>query len=128
MDISIDTSELRTLVADLTDAPSHVRAEVPEVVERGALNIKNTMRDDYDKSAFFTVKGGGAPFITYDITDGGLGAEIGPEKGGQGSRAVHAYFGGANGGGGTVRDPQAAADEEEPNFTRALGDLLDGVL
>ena len=128
MDISIDTSELRTLAADLTDAPNHVRAEVPEVVERGALNIKNTMRDDYDRSAYFTVKGGGAPFITYDITDGGLGAEIGPEKGGQGSRAVHAYFGGANGGGGTVRDPQEAADEEEPNFTRALGDLFDGIL
>lgn len=128
MDISIDTSELRTLAADLAGVPDHMRAEVPKVVEKGALNIKNTMRDDYDESAFFTVKGGGAPFITYDITDGGFGAEIGPEKGGQGSRAVHAYFGGANGGGGTVRDPQEAANEEEPKFSEALSDLFDGIL
>lgn len=124
MDISIDTSELRTLAADLTQAPAEVARKAPAVVRRGAVNIKNDLRDKMAQSTYFQA----SQHITFDELDGGMAAEIGPEKVGAGNLAVIAYWGGANGGGGTVEDPQAAADREEPNFTRALGDLFDGIL
>ena len=51
-------------------------------------------------------------------------AEIGPETGGAGSLAGFAYFGGVNGGGGTVPDPQGALDAEAPNVEKHLGALV----
>lgn len=124
MDISIDTSELRTLAADLTSAPAEVVRKVPAVVKRGATNIVNELRDAMAASTYFQA----SRHITFDELDGGMAAEIGPEKVGAGNLAVIAYWGGANGGGGTVEDPQNALDREEPNFTRALGDLFEGLL
>ena len=53
-------------------------------------------------------------YQTIDELEGGMAAEIGPEKVGAGNLAVIAYWGGANGGGGTVEDPQEAADRELP--------------
>lgn len=125
MDFSIDTSELRTLAADLTDAPREVQRQVPAVVKRGAVNIKNDMRDALADSTYFK---GAAPAVTFDELEGGMAAEIGPTKGKPGGIAVIGYFGGSYGGGGTVEDPQKALDREAPKFIDALGDLFDGIL
>ncbi len=124
MDISIDTSELRTLAADLIAAPREVQRKVPAVVKRGAVNIKTDLQAQMAESTYFQA----ARFISFDETGGGMGAEIGPEKIGAGNLAAIAYWGGANGGGGTVEDPQKAADREAPKFVDALGDLFDGIL
>lgn len=131
MKITIDTSELRTLAVDMGEVADEIKREIPAVVAKGALNITNDMRDAMRSSASFGELAGG---ISYDLTREGFGAEIGPTKasrGGQSALGVGAniaYFGGANGGGGTVEDPQAALDREEPKFRKALLDLLDKAL
>lgn len=122
---SIDTSELRALAADMRQVDSRLVRWVRPVVEKGAVNIKNDLRAKMEESVHFAPVARG---IDYEMKDRGFGdvgeyaAEIGPKRGKPGSLANIAYFGGANGGG-TVEDPQAAADRELPNFEKALADL-----
>lgn len=103
-----------------------------KVVTKGALNIKESMADDFYSSRHFRHLGRSVGFDQVGLT-----AEIGPDKAkvygkGEyrtpGNLAVIAYFGGANGGGGTVRDPQRAAEEEAPRFMKALLDVIDGAM
>lgn len=123
---SIDDHELRQFAADLADAPQRIIGRVPLVVKKGAVNIKKQLQDEMSASASF---GALAPSITFDILDDGFTAEIGPMKSSSGKRGLGfganiAYFGGSNGGGGTVADPQGALDAEVPRFEKALLDLL----
>lgn len=122
--ISIDTSEVRALAADLRGVGAFVSAKVPGVVSKGALNIKNQMRAEASESTHFRF----AHTISYDLEERGYAAVIGPEKGGAGSLANIAYFGGANGGGGTVPDPLGALEAEIPNFSDAIAKLIEGAL
>ena len=94
-----------------------------KVVTKGALNIKTAMREDVRDSFWFRRI---ERHIDFDQV--GLTAEIGPNKRAAGNLANIAYFGGANGGGGTVRDPQRAAEEEAPRFMKALLDVIDGAM
>ena len=122
--VSVDASDARRFAADLTAATQRVVDQAPKVVERGALNIKTRMVGAMRSSVHFK---GAARSISYDMRDGGFEAEIGPVTGPggvPGDLAHLAYFGGANGGGGTVEDPQAALDAEVPRFERALLDLI----
>lgn len=121
--VSVDASDARRFAADLTAATQRVVDQVPKVVERGALNIKNQMVDAMRSSAHFK---GATRSISYDMRDGGFEAEIGPRSGpGEpGALANIAYFGGSRGGGGTVEDPQVALDAETPRFEKALLDLI----
>ena len=125
----IDVSGLDALARELAEVGGSVMAEVRPVVAKGALNIKTTMRDDLAKSAHF---GQVARSVTYDTKAGQsfASAEIGPVTAGQtvGDLAHFAYFGGANGGGGTVRDPQEALNEESPRFVDAVSDVIDRLL
>lgn len=120
--MEIDTSALDDFAREL-DAKAIVLAEqVRPVVNKGALNVKNQMQADMRRSRHFKA----ARWITYDIETGaeGITAEIGPVKAGAGNLAHIAYFGGRNGGGGTVRDPEEAMKEEEPRFMSALDDIV----
>ena len=120
-----DFSELRKLATDLREAGSVVRSEARAVVSKGALNIKNQMRDEAKRRHYdFSHR------ITYDIKGGldSIEAEIGPETGGVGSLAGIAYFGGVNGGGGTVPDPMGALEAEAPNVERYLAELAEKAL
>lgn len=121
MDLEIDDVEIREFVADVSDVPAKYLRGIPPVIKKAAQNIKTQQQEEISASTYF----GGAK-ISYDITDGGMGAEIGPEKRGQGNLAVLAYWGGANGGGGTVADPQDALDAEAPNLEKFLGDVAEG--
>ena len=120
--MAVDASELRALIADLSSAPKLVRSEARAVVSKGALNIKNQMRDEVARSRHFRF----AHTVSYDLKVGGdtIEAEIGPETGGVGSLAGFAYFGGVNGGGGTVPDPQGALDAEAPNVEKQVDALV----
>lgn len=129
MSFDVDFSEIRAFAADLGKVSTAVALGVSGVVAKAAVNTKTTMRADMSKSAHF---GQVARSINYDQRNG-LGfseAEIGPETGGRvvGDLAHIAYFGGARGGGGSVRDPQDAANEEAPKFEKALLNLADGLL
>lgn len=127
-DVSIDITGAEELVREFAQAGGGLVNEVRPVIAKGALNIKTTMRDDLAGSKHFRQT---ARSVTYDTRAGQAfaSAEIGPVTQGQtvGDLAHFAYFGGANGGGGTVRDPQEALDEEEPRLLDALGDVLDGL-
>lgn len=128
--ITIDTSELGALAADLTKAGSGIDAKVRPVVHRGASNIKATMRAAFGASRSFK---GVTSAVDYSMGGGmifGVGlieAEIGPRKGSPGSLANVAIYGTSRGGG-TVADPQLALDAEEPGFVAALGDILEETL
>ena len=119
-EVSVDDAGLS---ASLGRIPARLVADVYAVVTKGALNIKEAMREDAEASTHFRKV---AQAISFDQV--GLSATIGPEKRRAGNLANIAYFGGAHGGGGTVRDPQRAADEEAPRFEKALLRVIDGLL
>lgn len=116
---TIDASEARALAEDFRRVPDQLARHAKPIVEKGASNIKDQLRDEMGRSRHFRA----AKSITYDLLDGGYTAEIGPTKTGAGPIANIAYFGGSNGGGGTVPDPRGALDAEAPRFAQALSDL-----
>lgn len=120
---SIDDSELRALAADLTNAAIEVAPKAHKALNESSKNIRDAMRADAAKSRHFRFSGRISVGSPSDFE-----REIGAEKGGAGSLAHIGYFGGANGGGGTIRDPQHALDDEAPNFEKALGDAIDEAL
>lgn len=122
--ISVDTSEVRTLAADMRAVDSRMARHLTPVVKRGAQNIKDDHAAKVRQSSWFRFAGQ----VSYDILDGGFTAEIGPRAEGAGRLENIAYFGGSNGGGGTVEDPQAAGDRELPNFSRALAEAAEGLI
>lgn len=125
MRIKVDTSEIHSLVADMTGVDSRLARWVRPVVEKGALNVKNDMQEKARNSKHFK---GMAKGISYDMQQGGFGetgvyaAEIGPTKGSPGALGNIAYFGTSRGGG-TVEHPDAALQREAPKFSEALADL-----
>lgn len=126
--MAADVSELRALVSDLGAVAPKVVRGIPPVVHKGANNIRRSMQKDLSQSRYFKQ---GARSITYDfkIDGDGAEAEIGPDKSTGHASFVHiAYWGGANGGGGTVRPPEGPLEDEAPRFEQALSKLLDGVL
>ncbi|HHU10248.1 MAG TPA: hypothetical protein GXZ60_09575 [Intrasporangiaceae bacterium] len=125
--ISIDTSELDALASDLQQLPPKVTRGLPAVVRKGAVNIKNDWREAAAKSRHFKI----APTISFDekAASDGFEAEIGPNRHYRAARlAGIAHFGGVNGGGGTIGDPQRFADAEEPGFAKAVADLVGDLL
>lgn len=130
--IEVDDSELRALAADLSRAQSRAPNLVDPVLKKAAQNVKEEMAADAAGSRYFDEM---ASSITYDRDTrlGQEGYEIGPDKsrGGKAGRAARlaniAYFGGANGGGGTL-DIEKPLRSEEPRLMKALDDALKDVL
>lgn len=117
-DVTIDVSEVRALAADMTRVDSRLTRHLIPVVDKAAANVKDDLRAVASRSRHFRL----VPTISYDKPSP-YEAEIGPVKGGAGSLANIAYFGGSNGGGGTLEDPRGAMDREAPRFERALADV-----
>lgn len=122
--MQIDVSEIRELIADFSQVPAQLARHARPVVSKGALNIKNQLRDEAKASRTL----GFDRFIDYDLVDDGFGAEIGPRKEARGSLANIAYFGGVYGGGGTVPDPRGALEAEAPRFMQELAKLGEDLL
>ena len=123
MTVSVDAGELRALSFDLARIPDKVQKGVRPVVVKGAMQVRDKMRKDMRESPSFK---GNARNISYDlkVDGGGVEAEIGPKP----TWLAHiAYFGGANGGGGTVDILGPLGEEVEP-FVSALSDLFEGIL
>ena len=128
MKVTIDTTDLATLSADLTKAGAVAKRELRPILSKGALNIKKQLKKEMFASRHF--KGAGSA-ISYDIKADGtsLIADIGPssEDGSPGNLANIAYFGSSRGGG-TVPNPKGALEAEAPNLEKYLTDLVDGLL
>lgn len=130
MDLHFDASDFTALARDLDRAAaSDLVGKVEPVVARGALNVKNAMQADMGQSRSF---GQVARAISYDVDrfTEHVRAEVGPVSAGRqvGDLAHFAYFGGANGGGGTVQDPEYLLDREAPALEKYVGAILDGLL
>ncbi|MFW7414756.1 hypothetical protein [Demequina sp. SO4-18] len=123
-----DVSQVRAFSSDLAKAGAVAAPLVRAVVMKGAVNVKAAMREDMQDSLHFRSI---ARSIDFDVAAerDGFSAEIGPRhgEGEPGNLANIAYFGTSRGGG-TVRDPQEALDEEAPKFEKALGDVLEGLI
>ena len=123
-EISIDAHEVRELAADFTRVPGELSRHAIPVLSKGALNIKNQMRESFEASGNAGFRYVGRT-VTYDLTTEGneLSAEIGPDKP-SGALANVAIFGTPRGGG-TVADPREALEAEAPRFEKALADLAE---
>lgn len=125
-----DFSEVAELAVDFGRASARVLPEVDAVVKRGAQGVKDGLVADAERSKHFDVL---ASAISYDRLYGlnRVGYEVGPDKDRRGGALGNiAYFGGANGGGGTL-DLDGPVRAEEPrlivglNTLKALG-ILEG--
>ena len=125
-EISIDAHEVRELAADFTRIPGELSRHAIPVLSKGALDIKNQMRESFEVSGNAGFKYVGRT-VSYDLhTEGNeLSAEIGPTKP-EGALANVAIFGTPRGGG-TVADPREALEAEAPRFEKALADLAEAL-
>ena len=104
-----------------------------QIFRRTALEVKNGMQADLRESRHFKQV---ALSVDYDVTEGGvlgalsMSAEIGPnaERNSSAPLAGIAYFGGVNGGGGTVRDPVFHAVEQGSRMVGYIKDAAEGLL
>lgn len=129
--MSADTSDLDDLARSFRAIPALMVPKMRGVVAKSALNTKNIMRKDAQRSRHFKQI---APTISYDLKvhefggDGVIEAEIGPSGGGSASLAGIAYFGTSRPGGGTVRNPEEAMLEEASNFYEYAFKATEGLL
>lgn len=120
-----DIEGLRELTADLGKIASRALPEADAIVKRGVQQIKDDMVAGAEGSrAFRSI----ARSISYDraYSAGQVGYEVGPDKDRGGQLGVIAYFGGANGGGGTL-DIDGPLRAEEPRLLQAIDDWLGGL-
>lgn len=134
--VNVDTSELRTLSADMHAIPDRLQRHVAPVVARGANNIAREVRENFEASTHFSPV---ARTVRYEISTrsafgtGSVEAEIGPMSsdrgGGDAAALAHiAIHGSPRGGGGNVKDPIVALENEAPRFQGALEDLVEDLL
>ncbi len=122
--VEIDAHEVKEFASELGKVPAKVVTGVRPAVVKAGVNMKKQLREEMDKSKHFKA----SRSINFDVSDGGLAVAVGPSKGHPGSIANIAYFGGVNGGGGTVPDPRGALEAEAPRFEKALADLVGEIL
>lgn len=122
--MSIDFSQVDKLADDLKHVPDETLPKVRKVVARGAVTVKNQMRDEARSTGhyrhFFRS-------ISYDETDDGLGAVIGPDKAMiQGALGNLLYFGTSRTAG--VLDINGPVNREAPRMADAIADVAEDVL
>lgn len=122
--MSIDTSQLDALAVDLADVPAETMPKFRQVVSKGALNVKNDLRDG--AAGGHTYRHFGRS-IDFDLTDDGLGAEIGPNKDRiQGALGNILYFGTSKNA--PVLDINGPLHREEPRLADAIADVAEDIL
>lgn len=125
--MSDGAQELYRFASDVARAAEAAVKDVDPIVRVEAHDLKEQMNSDLAGSRHFR---GAAGSVTYDsrFSVGTVGYEVGPDKGRRGGAIANiAYFGGSNGGGGTVDLDgtfKAAAVSLEKNLDKFLGGLL----
>lgn len=120
------TEGFAELARDFQAMGDVVGGKVRPIVTRGAGNIQRDWRAAAARSRHFRM----VPMIGFDIDEGNASveAEIGPAKIGAGNLANIAHFGGRNGGGGRLPDPQEFLDNEEPRLMAYLEGMVGDIL
>lgn len=127
----LDTSETQKLIDAVNDFTVKTVAQAQLVLAKGALEMKRNLKANARTSDHFKHL---APKITYDtkVRRAGVEIELGPEndkavgKANHGPGAGIAYFGGANGGGGSLDfdEPVEREFDSIDEYMKKLGDLL----
>ena len=131
--MAIDNRELYALASDLGKMPQVMGRKCAPIFRRTALEVKKGMQADLRESRHFKQV---AASVDYDLNEyemfGSLSmtAEVGPnaERNASAPLAGIAYFGGANGGGGTVRDPEFHAREQGSRMVEYIKGAAEGLL
>lgn len=125
--IDLDMSEVTTLAADMRAVDGRLARHLVPVVSKGALNIKQEIRDSFRASSNKGIRYVGST-VSYDLTTttGEISAEIGPTKP-AGSLANIAIWGTSKGGGG-VPDPSLALANEAIGLGKALADIAEEII
>lgn len=119
----VDFSQVEKLAADLQAVPEETRPKFRAVVSKGALNVKNQMREEASGHPTYRHF---PSSISYDM-QGDYGAEIGPDKSRvQGALGNLLYFGTSKTGG--VLDINGPLNREAPRFTDAIADVAEDIL
>lgn len=121
--VDFDASELDALARDMADADERISQDRDRIGRKAAQNIKRDWTAAAALSRYFDMT------ISYDenVWFGAVyEAEVGPGRHRRANRlAGIAHFGGANGGGGTLGDPQRFADAEAPRLADFLADAAE---
>ena len=124
-EFEVDTSELRTLSADLGRVQDRALKQVRSTTQRAALNIKRQMQTEAGTSPHFSRVPASISYETWEDRHG-VGADIGPEIGrAQGSLAFLAYEGTATMGP-LFPDPSGAMEAEAEAWEAYLADAVVG--
>lgn len=131
--MSLDDSQLRQFNKDLGLVPGRLIPEVKEVLKKGAVNIKGALQKDLRASSSFKHAARSVDFEELGSAAFGqshYAVEIGPNKSRHPAAGLagFAYFGGAMGGGGTVRDPAEALADEAPAVEEYMAKIWEGLL
>lgn len=121
--VGIDMSEVTQLAADFGKAAGSVVPEIDKVVEKGALNIKNTMVDDAASTGHYKHF---SRSISYDraYSVGSVAYEVGPDKGRtQGALGNILYFG--TGHNGPVLDIEVGMRAEAAPLEKNIADVAE---
>lgn len=108
--------DLYKLAVDIGEVPEATEKFLRKAIEVSARNVKDQISSEYTGARQLPAAAGS---ISYDLEDGGLSAEIGPELGGQGSLVGMVDDGTINSPG-KKRIPKALADEM-PGLERGIG-------
>lgn len=128
--VGVDTSEIRSLAADMRAYPEELRRHTRPILDRSSLRVTRRHREEMRAHRYFRYA---ARAIGYDVHVGGFGdtgvyeAEIGPDKSRSGGAIANIAYFGTSRGGGTVPDPQIAAEAEFPAMVSALADMMEEV-
>lgn len=134
--IDIEVEGFDELAREFADTEPRVQREMPRIMRKAGVNIKDEWNAAASRSRHFRIAG----TVTFDENlhfgamhevevgpDRSVGRRAGKRSGPAGLAGI-AHFGGANGGGGTLGDPQRFADAEGPRLEQAMSDLVDKVL
>jgi hypothetical protein len=119
----IDFTQVDRLARDLEAVPEETRPKFRAVVSKGALNVKNGMRDEAVSSRHYKHF---SRSISYDLI-GDFEAEIGPDKERmQGALGNILYFGTSKNA--PVLDIMGPISRELPRTADAMADVAEDIL
>ena len=127
--MAIDNAELYALSHDFGLMPGKYTKKIRPIFNKTAVEIKKGMQKDFQGSRHFKQV---ARSIDYEVEVGahGLSVEIGPNAATSPAAPLAgiAYFGGSNGGGGSVRDPVFHARDQGTKMVGFLAMAAEGLL
>ena len=127
--MAVQNAGLYALAHDFGVMPAKYVRKVRPIFNKTAVEIKKGMQADFRNSRHFKQVAGSIDFEV-EASDAGLSVEIGPDadRSPAAPLAGIAYFGGSNGGGGTVRDPEFHARDQGTKMVGFLAMAAEGLL